>query len=485
MSRRCAQSLRSLSFPFYDLLHQRQLKGQRSLEHCLPKLFHPDSGVTAHTRRVEQEWRFLPLFGLAAFLLYAGLTANAQVAPGTPSFVPQDCHEFDCIDLLNNNVILNATIRNKSGLFPMNAMLSMDSYMQITGPPFAWWPSTTALFGYTVNNIGVLLPAGSKQTGFLNSASTTCPTGGGSTTKYWNFYFVTGDGASHFLPATDVTYASPCNNNSPLIDSVIDGTGYVLTINNAMVSTVQSSGGATVVQTSVSCGFDGLGTCYGGTVTDSNGNVLAVSDSSPFDVTDTMGVTALAFSGRSTTSSSFAWNDVTGHQQSVSVAHTTEGIATGFSCSPGPADYYPAVNEALPTSITFADGRSLGISYETTPGHSADTTGRVAGLTLPETGTVSYTYGQGTVSGCSNGINGTYETVPVLTRKLGNGDTTTYTLTYANTSGSNYNATNTRVDPGGNTTIYTFSGLTSTGNQAPPVAQLITEVQKYQGTARY
>ena len=294
---------------------------------------------------------------------------------------------------------------------------------------------------------------------------------------------MTGDGASHFLPATDVTYASPCNNNSPLIDSVIDGTGYVLTINNATVSTVRSSGGATVVQTSVSCGFDDLGTCYGGTVTDSNGNVLAVSDSSPFDVTDTMGVTALVFSGRSTTSSSFAWNDVTGHQQSMSVAYTTEGIATGFSCSPGPADYYPAVNEALPTSITFADGRALGISYETTPGHSADTTGRVAGLTLPETGTVSYSYGQGTVSGCSNGINGTYGTVPVLTRTLGNGDTTTYTLTYSNPSGSNYNATNTRVDPGGNKTIFTFSGLTSTGNQVSPAAQVITEVQKYQGTS--
>ena len=137
MFRRGAESITSLLFPFYTHVHKQQLKDRVPLGHPLLELFHAYSGMkNRKEERRGQGWRFL-LFASAAFLLYAGLTANAQVAPGTPSFVPQDCHEFDCIDLLNNNVILNATIRNKSGLFPMNAMLSMDSYMQEKwGEPF-------------------------------------------------------------------------------------------------------------------------------------------------------------------------------------------------------------------------------------------------------------------------------------------------------------------------------------------------------------
>ncbi len=225
----------SLSFRSYDQVHQQQTGGPAPLE-----LLHPDRDTKIPRGRGEQRWRFSLLSVLAAFLLYAGLASNAQVTPGTPSFVPQDCHEFDCIDLLNNNVMLNVPIRNKSGLFPMNAGLTMNSYMEFTGlSPFAWWPGTTGPLGYRINGViaGAYTVSG-DQTGYLNSAPATCPTGGASTTKFWNFYFLTADGTSHILPSTDVTYESPCNNNSPLTDSVIDGTGYVLTVNNGAVSTV-------------------------------------------------------------------------------------------------------------------------------------------------------------------------------------------------------------------------------------------------------
>jgi len=55
--------------------------------------------------------------------LFCCPTTYAQVAPGAPSFVPQDCHETDCVDLLNNNVTLRIPIMSKRGLIPFNYRL--------------------------------------------------------------------------------------------------------------------------------------------------------------------------------------------------------------------------------------------------------------------------------------------------------------------------------------------------------------------------
>ncbi len=41
--------------------------------------------------------------------------AMGQVAPGHPSFVPQDCGQYDCINLQNLNVSLNVPVYSKSG----------------------------------------------------------------------------------------------------------------------------------------------------------------------------------------------------------------------------------------------------------------------------------------------------------------------------------------------------------------------------------
>src|SRR5439155_24177333 len=122
------------------------------------------------------------------------------------------------------------------------------------------------------------------------------------------------------------------------------------------------------------------------------------------------------------------------------------------------------------------DGTSLGVTYEGAGGTYYS--GRLNRLTLRQGGTITYTYGGG-----SNGINCTYKTVPTLTRTLGNGDITTYTLAYSLISGSAYRAINTVIDPGGNKTVYQFTGFTSTGTAAVPTAQVITQTQKYQGAS--
>ncbi len=130
---------------------------------------------------------------------------------------------------------------------------------------------------------------------------------------------------------------------------------------------------------------------------------------------------------------------------------------------------------SLPTGVSFPDGTSLAFTYETTRLHSPNVTGQLNQITLRELGTVAFTY-----SGGTNGIDCTYQTAPAVTRKLGNGDTTTYTLTHNLISGTNYNALNKMIDPGGNETDYTFTGLSATGNKALPVAQVITQIKRYQ-----
>jgi hypothetical protein len=70
---------------------------------------------------------------LAVVLSFVGL-AGAQVAPGTPSFVPQDCHEVDCVDLMNNNIPLNVPIRSKAGAIPFNVSLNGSYYISLTAP---------------------------------------------------------------------------------------------------------------------------------------------------------------------------------------------------------------------------------------------------------------------------------------------------------------------------------------------------------------
>jgi RHS repeat-associated protein len=417
------------------------------------------------------------LFSLLLCLSFAPI-ARAQVQPGVPSFVPQDCHEFDCVNLLNNNVMLNVPIREKSGMFAMNTAFTLNSYIYSLGTHPLWTPSTIEYSSFVFRLNGVV----GGSTGYLNSAAATCPTGGAATTKYWNFFVVTGDGSEHILPSTDVTYASPCNNNSPLTDVTTDNSGYVLTVNNKTVSSIKTSNGTAVAMSN-------SGTMSLGSLTDSNGNVLSLTGSAaPYTVTDTMGLTALSYTPAvySAPTATATWTDINGHAETTTANYSSQTLETNFACTVGSTSDFPATSVGLPTGASLADGRSIGITYEATPGHSGNVTGRIGQITLPETGSISYSYGQGSVSGCSNGINPGFQTVPVLTRKLGNGDTTTYTLTYSVCCfglGPTATATNTVVDPGGNQAVYTFSGLSSSGNQAYPVAQVVTEIQKYQGTS--
>src|SRR5262249_44609883 len=113
---------------------------------------------------------------------------------------------------------------------------------------------------------------------------------------------------------------------------------------------------------------------------------------------------------------------------------------TNFGCS-GIGEY-TATNVSLVTSITLPDNTSYSFTYETTQNFAGYYTGRIASVTLPTGGNISYSYpltGGGTKNGinCSDGTApAAVGTNPSMTRTLSPGGQWTYARTQ--TSGNHW-----------------------------------------------
>jgi len=110
-----------------------------------------------------------------ALLSFAAL-AGAQVAPGAPSFVPQDCHEVDCVDLLNNVVSLNLPVRSKSGAFPFRYGLN-GSYFESVTATNTWQPSVISSTPFLVPLSQTASFPGVDGWGGNSTVSANCPSG--------------------------------------------------------------------------------------------------------------------------------------------------------------------------------------------------------------------------------------------------------------------------------------------------------------------
>src|SRR5207245_11346887 len=104
--------------------------------------------------------------------------------------------------------------------------------------------------------------------------------------------------------------------------------------------------------------------------------------------------------------------------------------------------------------IDLAHRTKYTLSYALTPGSSPNVTGRLASVTLPTGGKISYTY-----PGGSNGIICADGTAAGLTRQTPDG-TWTYTR-----SGSDPSWSTTLTDPQGNQTVLNFQGPYETERQ--------------------
>lgn len=241
-------------------------------------------------------------------------------------------------------------------------------------------------------------------------------------------------GSSHPL-AGELIPTNPCGQTpvTTFTSSVSDGSGY----------TVKIGPGATV--------YDRNGTVYtvpesyvgSGNYTDPNGNTITVNGSGSF--VDTLGKTALTVSGTAPNPVTYTYTDSNGSSQTITMNYQSYNVQTNFGVS-GDGEYSVS-GISLVSSIDLPDGSAYHFAYETTPGNSSATTGRIASVTLRTGGTISYVY-----TGGSNGIEAD-GSASGLNRTTSDG-TTSFTRSVASAT----QTSTTKVDPMGNATAYSFVG---------------------------
>jgi RHS repeat-associated protein len=267
-----------------------------------------------------------------------------------------------------------------------------------------------------------------------------------------------------------------CTGTSASTATAADGSGYVLSLTNYKVGTLTLASGAQatppVNPTIASLAANN---------TDASGNVI--SSDAAGNVTDTTGNVVLSVGGTAGGNRTYTYKDMNGNSQTVTMTYKTYTVQTNFGCggSKVVGEYGP-VSTSLVDTISFPDGSAYHLSYESTPSGTSITagsvTGRLAGVELPQGGTIQYAY-----NGGSNGIECADGSTAGLTRTL-NSDSgsSTSTWSYTRTSPNGTGTSQTTVIDGlSNTSVYNFveaSNFTQT-----PGAYYETSRSIYQGAA--
>jgi RHS repeat-associated protein len=401
---------------------------------------------------------FFVLPALLSFAVFAG----AQVNPGTPSWSAYDSGQYDTINLQNLNVSVSVPFMSKNGAMPFSAQLgTLQSFIWLTSNSYI--EPATQLLPFTGYVNGLIGFGGSTAVSYTSSSAVTCPSqyGSGSATKITGWFVQLADGTQHYLPTTDVTYYG-ANCSSSFTDTTTDNSAFTVTVTGGTPTSVYTSSGLKLA-------------VDGSSVSDaqSSPNTISFVPLS-YEWKDSLGLVALQTSGLS-----YSWTDVNGGSPSVTMTNASSTLKTVYSCS-GATDTTTA-GIYLPTNISFPDSSSLGFSWEPTPGYGSDTTGRLSKITLRDgSSTIQYNWNPNNAS--HDGLNCTY-LVPASLKRTTLDGAVTYTLAFSQIgSSSNYKETNTKIDIGGNKTVYTFTGLISTGNAAAPTIQALTQVQYYPNT---
>jgi hypothetical protein len=256
-------------------------------------------------------------------------------------------------------------------------------------------------------------------------------------------------------------YGGP--NSTGFTSTTSDGSGITLAItgssNTTGITVVLTTAGGTILNGPISSGSGN---------TDRNGNQISVNSSGAF--TDTLNTTALTVSGTGTPTSPtlFTYSapgpNGTGVNAAYSMKFATYSMRTNFGCS-GITDYGTngTTTANLVSEIDLPDYNSTSnpnsrytFTYESTPGHSGFVTGRLASLTLPTGGTITYQY----TGGSSGNITCADGSTPGLKRYTP--DTVSNYWEYDRTLGTGAAYTLTISDPQSNKTVVQFQGLYET-----------------------
>jgi RHS repeat-associated protein len=394
---------------------------------------------------------------LLASLLTAGL-ASGQVATGAPPFGSFSGGP-DVINLANLNVHISVPVFSKAGRgLPFGSELGYDASVWYpvgssgskTWQPLASWgwiQQTASVTGYltatTTNSQVVCFPVHNPP--YYKYVNTTS-----------NFVYHDPSGTTHPFLGSIVTSTGSCSNSNTLsfTATATDASGFQLNANSGNSDTVVTPSGTVI-------GPPYLTSSGPASEMDANGNEITINGSGVF--TDTLGSTALTIAGSGTPASptTYTYTAPSGSNVAYTVKYTAYTVRTNYGCS-GISEYGPTAQN-LPSEIDLPNGTKYTLAYEATPGFAGDVTGRLASVTLPTGGTISYTY-----TGSNNGITCTDGSTAGLTRVTPDG-----TWTYSR-SGSTTTVTAPQMpyDLASNQEVYTFNS-----------GGLETQRKIYQGSA--
>jgi RHS repeat-associated protein len=387
--------------------------------------------------------------------LLAAHASLAQVTTGKPPFGSFGGGPVDTINLANLNAHLSIPVINKPGRgMPFTFNLAYDTSV--------WYPIGTGTTGdktwQNLSGWGWTLYNGG-EIGYLTADVTIIDScSSGWVQQYANFIYHDANAVTHVIPggAIDPIGTCPGNPTSPtmLSSATIDGSGYRVYFNAGNGSaTLITPSDVTFQLPAVSSGS------LTASNTDSNGNqITAVDNNGTYTYTDTLGTIALVIAGAPPNPMTFTYTAPSGGTAAYTMRYASYTVQTNFQCS-GISEF-SQTNVPLVSEIDLPDGTRYTFTYEPTPGYSGSVTGRLASITLPTGGTISYSY-----SGGNNGIVCTDGTAATLTRTTPDG-----VWTYAHSESNNAWATTT-TDPAGNQTVQNFRKLYE------------TERQIYQGSA--
>src|SRR5437899_3801315 len=284
----------------------------------------------------------------------------------------------------------------------------------------------------------------------------------GITIWYKNWNYVDEFGTGHDF-GTFAVYDSDCYGTSSGSAVATDGSGYTINATGPSATVTPRGGGTINAPLQSPTGS--------GSKTDSNGNVISVSASSPQTFRDTLGNTALTINGSAPNPVSYTYNNAAGTTVSVTIYYTTYTVKTNFGATSGgnPITEYGSTSVALVDHMTLPNGKQYSFTYEQTPSTPSSgactpltgtfqaycVTARIASVTLPTGGQITYSY-----SGGSNGIFSDGSTA-TLTRTTPDGQ-----WTYARRPGTGAASTTTITDPQNNQTVIQFQGIYETQRKA-------------------
>ena len=360
---------------------------------------------------------------LVVLMFLACAASFAQVTTGTPPFGSVDAASGpDVIDLANLNAHIAIPVLHKAGRgLNFTYDLSNDSsvwYPVASGSTTSWQPVYN--WGWRAETEAV--------TGYVSYTEGSANIGRGCSLHIFsNFVYHDAWGVPHPFPGAEGDGYSDGQNTCSNCDDppyfcfygftapATDGSGY--TLYEADVSGDNSPPDPVIYDRDGKTFNVPLLFGYGqANSTDRNGNFISVDGSGNFY--DTLSGTTPAFTVAAPsppTSTTFTYEAPSGANASYTVKYGTYTVQTNFGCS-GINDM-GATQEYLVSEIDLPDRTKYTFTYEPTYQHSGSITGRLASVTLPTGGSITYSYG----SGGTNGIECADGSAKTLTRTLSDG----------------------------------------------------------------